>query len=124
MVAKIGDLAAAAAGRTDASDGLTAARDRGTELLAEAQRQADELLTAAQQQVAAADAAYATAWQAAHDAGWTDQTLTELGHQPPDGAPRRRRPTSRRAQPGTSPTAATAQPDQDDPATPAASPVA
>jgi hypothetical protein len=98
LISKAGDLGAAAAARTEAADGVKTARERGTELLADAQRQADTLLTDAQSAVTAADTAYADAWQAATAAGWTEQALTDLGYPPPDTGPkRRRRPTTGKA---------------------------
>lgn len=92
MISAAGNLGAAAEARTEAADAVTAAHDKGRELLAEAQRQADQLDTDARALVTTADTTYSETWTAAVTAGWTDTALSELGYTAPAAPTKTRKP--------------------------------
>lgn len=91
MVTAAGDLGEAAAARQEAVEACAAARQKGAELVAAAQRQAEELAQQADQAAAQSGDRYRDTWAAALAAGWSEQSLTDLGYQAPDAAGKRSR---------------------------------
>jgi len=91
--ALVGELGVAQAERTQLDADVTAAAERGRQLVAAAEVEAGQLVETAQACVRDADQRYADVYSAVTAAGWAVADLTALGFPPRDGAtPRRRRP--------------------------------
>lgn len=98
--ALVGELGVAAAERTQLAADVTAADERGRQLVADAEAQAARLVAAVQDLVADGEQRYADAYTAATAAGWAPSDLTALGFPPvATSSTRRRRPSP--AQPPT-----------------------
>ena len=95
--ALVGELGVAAAERTALANDITAAIDRGRELVASAEAEAARLVATAQELAATGHERYTDAYTAATAAGWTPADLTALGYAPSTPStprsPRRRRPS-------------------------------
>lgn len=89
--ALIGELGVAQAERTQLDTDVTAAAERGRQLLAEAEADAARLLESAQARVRDAGARYADVYSAATAAGWTPADLAALGFRPSPGSSSGRR---------------------------------
>jgi hypothetical protein len=89
--ALVGELGVAAAERTQLATDVTAATDRGRELITAAEAEAARLVAAAQDLVADGEQRYADAYTAATAAGWAPADLTTLGFPPCAPTTRRRR---------------------------------
>ena len=85
----VGDLGEADAARTAARGRVVEARARAAELVERATQQGRDLVQQVRDEVAAADAAYATAHAQAVAAGWSTRELRSLGLGPPPRAARR-----------------------------------
>ena len=107
--ALIGELAVARADRTQLDTDITAACERGRQLVAAAEAEAAGLLDTAQAGVRQADQRYADVYSAATAAGWAAADLTALGFAP-GNSPRRRRSTTSSAGPDQPPITLPAQP--------------
>ena len=95
--ALIGELAVARAERTQLDTDITAAGERGRQLVTAAQAEAAALLDTAQAGVRQADQRYADLYGAATAAGWAPADLTALGFAPSNDHPQRRRRSTTRA---------------------------
>lgn len=102
----VGELAVAAAERAQLTDQITAATDRGQQLVTAAHAEADRLVASARDLAADSEQRYTDAHNAATAAGWSSTDLTTLGFQPSthtgprrrDRAPRRPEPTPKQPQ--------------------------
>ena len=92
MVGAAGELGVAQGRRQEAADAVAFAAEAGQRLVQAAQIEAAALRERAQAEVAAADAGYAGAWQAARDAGWTPALLRGMGYSQPAATRLARRP--------------------------------
>lgn len=117
--ALVGEVGVAAAERTQLTDDITAATERGRQLVASAQAEAARLVAAAQDLVTAGEQRYTDAYTAATAAGWTPSDLTALGFPPATSTPTRRRRPAATDQAAPPPAAASADaPEQQPAATP------
>ena len=89
--ALVGELGVATVERTQLAAGIVTASDRGRQLVADAETEADRLVAAAQELAAAGEQRYTDAYTAATAAGWTPADLTALGFPAGTPTPRRRR---------------------------------
>lgn len=99
--ALVGELGVAHAERTHLSEGVGDATERGRQLLADAQAEADRLVSAAQALAQEGQQRYTDAYNAATATGWTPGDLDALGFAATDSNPRRRRPSPEPVQPAT-----------------------
>lgn len=91
LVDKAGALGVALAGQAEATETVTTARAKAATLIEAAHAEGAALITSAQADASTADDAYAAAWNASKQAGWTPAQLRAMGYpKPPAG----RRPTS------------------------------
>lgn len=98
LVGTAGDLGVAHAARQGAQTEIETATKRGQEIVAAAQSEAATLVTEAAHGADEALTAYATAWTAARDAGWSPAQLTAMGYEKAT-VPRKAKPATVKAAP-------------------------
>lgn len=91
LVGTAGDLGVAHAARQDAQTEIETGTERGQEIVAAAQREAATLVKEAENSAGEGRTAYATAWTAARDAGWSQTQLQAMGYEK-TSVPRKAKP--------------------------------
>ena len=110
LVGVAGDLGAAMAAREEAANIIGAAQTKAEAILATARREAAAVIEAAEGEAVTAREAYATAWTAAKDAGWTPAQLRSMGYDKP---PTARKNTATRTATGSQRPAETASAERE-----------
>lgn len=83
LVDKAGELGVALAGQADAAANVAAARVKAEAIIEAAQAEGAALVAAAQAEAGEAGKAYAAAWNAGKDAGWSPAQLRAMGYAKP-----------------------------------------
>ena len=90
LVGAAGELGVAQAEHERVTAGQQAVEQKAAEIMAAATAEVDKLRAAHTAAVEQADQAYAEAWQAARDAGWSNAQLSGMGYRRPTGTRRTR----------------------------------